>query len=182
MDLFCGLGNFSLPMAQLAKQVHGYELSEEMVGRAANNACINNLDNLSFYAIDLAAIEGDTWLKREEYDAVLLDPPRSGAAEVMPTLLRLKPKRILYISCHWATMLRDVKLLSSSYIMKKSITMDMFPQTYHLETMVLLELKEDGKAGVTDNYLSTFEANIERMMGEPQGVAQPEEQLKLFEV
>ena len=142
LDLFCGLGNFTLPMALHAHSVHGYELSDEMVTRARHNANLNQLDNVTFYATDLDAIDHDKWLHHSHYDVVLIDPPRSGAKAVIPTLLRIQPKTIIYISCHWPSMLRDLELLSPVYKVEKLCCMDMFPQTYHIETMVKL-VKQD---------------------------------------
>lgn len=141
LDLFCGLGNFSLPLAQSARWVDGYELSEEMVIRAKGNARKNNLTNVDFFATDLSAIQGNKWLKRSKYDLVVIDPPRCGAKEVMSTFKKILPSRIIYISCHWATMIRDCQLLADQYKVSKLVVMDMFPQTYHIEVMVLLEVK-----------------------------------------
>ncbi|MBF13312.1 MAG: 23S rRNA (uracil(1939)-C(5))-methyltransferase RlmD [Legionellales bacterium] len=142
LDLFCGLGNFTLPLAQQARWVDGYELSEEMVVRASSNAKKNNVSNVDFFATDLSAIQTGQWLMGHHYDLVVLDPPRCGAKEVVESIKsHIRPRRIVYISCHWPTMVRDCDLLADHYTVVKLVTMDMFPQTYHIEVMALLELR-----------------------------------------
>jgi len=137
LDLFCGVGNFSLPLAQHAKQVVGVEVQTSMVDSAQTNATANGLDNLSFIAADLTqpATKNLTSLGVTK---VLLDPPRAGAFEFLPTLVKLKPKHILYVSCDAATMARDAQyLLENRYKVQRGSMMDLFPQTAHLESMLL---------------------------------------------
>lgn len=138
LDLFCGVGNFSLPLAKRAKQVVGVEVQPSMVAAGQANAKNNQLENLSFIAADLTqpAPKSITSLGVTK---VLLDPPRAGAFEFLPTLVKLKPKQILYVSCDAATIARDCEyLVEKGYKVQKAGMMDMFPQTAHLETMVLL--------------------------------------------
>ena len=140
LDLFCGVGNFSLPLAQHAKQVVGVEVQTTMVESAQANAAANGLENLSFIAADLTqpASKNITSLGVTK---VLLDPPRAGAYEFLPILVKLKPKHILYVSCDAATLARDAQyLIEKRYKVLRGGMMDMFPQTPHLESMLLFSL------------------------------------------
>lgn len=140
LDLFCGLGNFTLPMATQAKKVIGVEVVETMVESAKNNALNNNLNNTVFHQADLSqSITGKTWT-REKLSAIVLDPPRDGAIQVIKQMGELDTNRILYISCNPATLARDAELLTKQgYQIIKAGIIDMFPQTSHIETMVLFE-------------------------------------------
>lgn len=140
LDLFCGLGNFTLPMATKAKYVVGVEGVDEMVERGKQNAKHNNLDNVDFYQADLAAdLTGKEWLDKH-YNKVLIDPARSGAIEVIPNIVRLDPKRIVYVSCNPATLARDTgELVKSGYKLTKAGVMDMFPHTTHVESIAVFE-------------------------------------------
>ena len=136
LDLFCGLGNFTLPMARKAATVIGVEASIEMVGRARENALSNQVNNAEFCVDDLyKPLQGSLWLSKG-YNKVLLDPPRSGAREIIPTLLALHPEKILYVSCNPATLARDTfDLMSGGYKLKSAGVMDMFPHTTHVESI-----------------------------------------------
>ncbi|MEP2653971.1 MAG: 23S rRNA (uracil(1939)-C(5))-methyltransferase RlmD [Paraglaciecola sp.] len=137
LDLFCGVGNFSLPLANRAKQVVGVEVQASMVAAGTNNAKANGLDNLSFIAADLTQATNKD-IGSLGVTKVLLDPPRAGAIEFLPSIVKLKPKSILYVSCDAATLARDAEyLLDKGYRVKCGAMMDMFPQTAHLETMLL---------------------------------------------
>lgn len=140
LDLFCGLGNFTLPMATQAKKVIGVEAVETMVESAKNNAIHNNLNNIEFYQADLSQpITGKTWTS-EKLSTIVLDPPREGAIHVIKQMGKLNTNRILYISCNPATLARDAELLTKQgFQIKKAGIIDMFPQTSHIETMVLFE-------------------------------------------
>ena len=140
LDLYCGLGNFSLAMARRAARVTGVEGSEAMVDRASANAERAGLANLRFMAADLSEAGALDALARDAYDRVLLDPPRSGAAEVLDVVARFRPGRIVYVSCHPGTLARDVRRLCGDhgYRLEAAGAMDMFPQTAHVEAMALL--------------------------------------------
>lgn len=139
LDLFCGIGNFTLPIAQKVKQVIGIEALDSMVQRAKENAAASGLQNCEFVAADLEKIS----LQRlkslcGKLDAVLLDPPRDGAKTSISLLAQLSPKRVVYVSCNPATLARDAKqLLASGYKLDSLGVLDMFPQTSHIESMAL---------------------------------------------
>ena len=139
LDLFCGLGNFTLPLAKRGAKVTGVEGDEGLVSRARANAETNGIENADFYTANLYAdVEDFPWMK-ESYDAVLLDPPRSGAAEMVPLIVKLGAKRILYVSCYPGTLARDAGMLTQDhgYRLVKAGVMDMFPHTAHVESMAL---------------------------------------------
>lgn len=137
LDLFCGVGNFSLPMARQGAVVTGVEGSTEMVERARQNAQLNNLENVHFYPGDLSKPVESDWLS-DTYQAALLDPPRDGAAELVAVLARKRLSRILYVSCNPATLARDAGILAQAgYRLVQAGIMDMFPQTAHVEAMAL---------------------------------------------
>lgn len=142
LDLFCGLGNFSLPLAQRCAHVVGVEGAASLVERARQNARANGIDNAEFHAADLAAEDVDQlpWL-RQPFDGILLDPPRSGAAEVLPALAALGAPRIVYVSCNPATLARDAGTLvhEYGYHLRQAGVMDMFPHTGHVESIALFE-------------------------------------------
>ena len=146
LDLFCGLGNFTLPIARSAKVVVGVEGSSEMVERGRENASSNGLVNVEFHAADLTRpAEEHTFLKTP-FTKVLLDPPRSGAQEVLAALVALKPQRIVYVSCNPATLARDAGLLNElGYALVSAGAMDMFPHTSHVEAMALFMPRRSSK-------------------------------------
>ena len=139
LDLYCGLGNFSLPLARYASQVLGVEGEGGLVARAAGNARLNGIDNVSFVAGDLSQPEWS--FMREAWDLVVLDPPRSGAQTVVSQMARMAPRRIAYVSCHPATLARDTKELveTQGYRLIAAGIADMFPHTHHVEAMALFE-------------------------------------------
>ncbi len=140
LDLFCGLGNFTLPIAQLAAQVVGVEGSVEMANRATENAKKNNITNVQFYAANLTEELSTAIWQQQTYDKILLDPPRTGALEIIKQLPALKAKRIVYISCNPATLARDAgELVAQGYQLIKAGLMDMFPHTHHIEAIALFE-------------------------------------------
>jgi len=141
LDLFCGAGNFSLPMAKVAAKVVGVEVQPQMVINGELNASINGLDNLTFIGADLTQTVRHDELKKG-FTKALLDPPRAGAFEFLPSLLKLKINTILYVSCDAATLARDAEfLVAHGYQVKRVSMMEMFPQTAHVETMMLLQKK-----------------------------------------
>jgi 23S rRNA (uracil1939-C5)-methyltransferase len=141
LDLFCGLGNFSLPLARRAGSVLGVELDEAMVRAAEQNAAANGLDNASFRAADLQQpVENLSWL-RERFDAVLIDPPRSGALDVLPVIAASGARRVVYVSCDPATLARDAGELVSThgFRLRQAGVADMFPHTAHVESLAVFE-------------------------------------------
>jgi len=139
LDLFCGIGNFSLPLARRSGTVLGIEGEKSLVARAADNAKKNGLDNVDFRVADLSKIDGsESWVKAG-WDCVLLDPARSGAAELVEQMRLLNPKRIVYISCHPGTLARDAGKLSheQGYRLETAGIIDMFPHTAHVESIAV---------------------------------------------
>ena len=139
LDLFCGLGNFSLALAQHAKCIVGVEGVQGMVDKAIQNAHINGLDNCQFYQTDLNSDWlTESWAKEHKFDKVLLDPARAGAEQAVLQVAELAIPSVLYVSCDPATLARDSAILiSKGYKLEKISLMDMFSQTKHVETMVL---------------------------------------------
>ena len=141
LDLFCGLGNFTLPLARFAREVVGVEGDAGLVLRARENALHNTLPNAHFHAADLAQdLRGQPWM-REGFDKVLLDPPRSGADEVLKQLPLKGLKRIVYVSCHPGSLARDAAYLVNErgWKLRAAGVMDMFPHTAHVESIALFE-------------------------------------------
>ncbi len=140
LDLFCGLGNFTLALARRAREVVGVEGDGGLVEWAKRNATRNGVANAVFYAANLAGdLTGQPWTQGG-YDKILLDPPRSGALELMPWMATLGARRIVYVSCHPATLARDVGELvhRSGYRLESAGVLDMFPHTAHVESMAVL--------------------------------------------
>ncbi|MGH8222680.1 MAG: methyltransferase domain-containing protein, partial [Woeseiaceae bacterium] len=140
LDLFCGLGNFSLPLARRVATVTGIEGDAALVARAAANAGRNGIGNACFHVADLAAELQAAWADCP-YDLVLLDPPRAGAREVLPAAVKSRPRRIVYVSCHAGTLARDAGILVDrhGYRLSAAGIMDMFPHTSHVESIALFE-------------------------------------------
>ncbi len=141
LELFCGLGNFSLPLARQAGRVHGVEGDAALVARARANAARNALDNVEFEAADLTAESLAGAFMEPAFDKLLLDPPRSGALEVLSRLDLERIGRIVYVSCNPATLARDAGLLvrERGYHLRQAGVMDMFPHTAHVESIALFE-------------------------------------------
>ncbi|MEX1196971.1 MAG: 23S rRNA (uracil(1939)-C(5))-methyltransferase RlmD [Pseudohongiellaceae bacterium] len=136
LDLFCGLGNFTLAAARHCAAVHGVEGSSEMVQRGYENASLNDIDNVTFQAADLTGDVREQDWTRSTWDRVLLDPPRSGAAELISLIGELKPEKVVYISCNPVTLARDAALLvAQGYYLEQTGIMDMFPHTAHVESI-----------------------------------------------
>ena len=147
LDLFCGLGNFSLPLARIIGmqgKVVAVEGSAEMVKRGTENALKNGIANVKFYSQDLTQdFSQHSWAK-QDFDALLIDPPRSGAEEVMQYIPKFGAKRIVYVSCNPATLARDAGILTQyGYQLKKAGVMDMFTHTGHVESIALFEKKQE---------------------------------------
>lgn len=148
-DLFCGLGNFSLPMARLAKEVVGIEGSDILTRRAQENAILNGLeDKTKFACSNLFEMTVENWVGLGQFDRILIDPPRDGAAAVCQAIADLdekqvqyKPKRIVYVSCNPSTLARDAGILVSEggYRLKMAGAINMFPHTSHVESMAVFD-------------------------------------------
>ncbi len=138
LDLFCGLGNFSLPLAKQVKQVVGVEGVAEMVEKATNNASLNQINNAQFYHANLEQdFDGQTW-SAGKFDKILLDPARAGASGIIDQVSALGAGRVVYVSCNPATLARDSQsLIEQGYQLTKLGMLDMFPHTSHLESMAL---------------------------------------------
>ena len=140
LDLFSGLGNFSLPLAKLTKEVVAVEGVSAMVKRSQANAALNAIDNLTSIKSDLSNVDTETVWLNSQYDLILLDPPRSGAADLIPHLQNLGARAILYIACDPMSLVRDSKTLSEiGFSMTRFTVADMFPQTHHVESIALFE-------------------------------------------
>jgi 23S rRNA (uracil1939-C5)-methyltransferase len=140
LDLYCGNGNFSLPLAASVASITGIEEYEDSIAAACDNSWHNGIKNAEFICCD--AVDGVKQLVADgrNFDVVILDPPRSGAADVLADIARLKPEKIIYVSCDPSTLARDCGMLSASgYGVMSSVPVDMFPQTYHLESVTLLK-------------------------------------------
>lgn len=140
LDLYCGLGNFSLPLARSGAHVVGVEGDAGLVARARANAALNGIDNAEFICGDLAqpSVSDAAWARRA-YHKVLLDPPRAGAQEVLPSVARCGAKVVLYISCHPGSLARDAGILvhEHGFTLRAAGVMDMFPHTAHVESAAL---------------------------------------------
>jgi 23S rRNA (uracil1939-C5)-methyltransferase len=138
LDLFCGLGNFTLPIARRCSEVTGVEGDAPMVSRAKHNALVQAIDNSDYFVADLSQPDPDTGWMRQQYDKILLDPPRLGAAEIAQSIARFGAKNIVYISCQPASLVRDSKIIcDNGYRLTHLGIMDMFPQTAHVESMAV---------------------------------------------
>jgi 23S rRNA (uracil1939-C5)-methyltransferase len=143
LDLFCGLGNFTLPMARHAGAVIGVEGDAGLVSRARDNAALNGLQNTTFHSANLAEKNAVAAWADTACNKVLLDPPRSGAAEVLDVLANMQPQRIVYVSCHPGSLARDAATLvhEKGYRLLSAGVMDMFPHTAHVESIALFEAR-----------------------------------------
>lgn len=148
LDLFCGMGNFTLPLAKRAAQVVGVEGVPALVAKGQENAALNALHNVTFFHENLEEdVTRQAWAKHG-FDKVLLDPARAGAAGVMLHIIKLAPRRVVYVSCNPATLARDSDvLLQAGYTIQRLAMLDMFPHTGHLESMVLFEHKNHSNRG-----------------------------------
>lgn len=141
LDLFCGLGNFTLPMARLATSVTGVEGEAALVARARTNAQLNGLTNAGFVQADLFAVEqGAEWARRR-YARILLDPPRAGAREIIARIPAFHARRIVYVSCHPGTLARDARILveEQGWRLSRAGVLDMFPHTSHVESIAVFD-------------------------------------------
>lgn len=142
LDLYCGLGNFTLPLARRAAAVVGVEGEAGLIERARANARGNGITNAEFHVGDLSVAPDKTlsWM-RGRYDAVLLDPPRVGAREVLSAVAHIAPRRVVYISCHTGSLARDLGVLvhEFGFGLRAAGVLDMFPHTTHVESIAVLD-------------------------------------------
>ena len=141
LDLFCGLGNFTLPLALRAGSVMGVEGDPALVARARANAARNGISNAQFAADNLFAPAGFAAWAGSSYDLVLLDPPRAGALEIVERMAQWRPRRVVYISCHPGSLARDAGILvqNQGFELTRAGVMDMFPHTTHVESIAVFE-------------------------------------------
>lgn len=150
-DLFCGIGNFTLPLARKGRQVVGIEGSDALTERALQNAVVNRLDKkTSFQCRNLFEITAEDFVALGKFDRMLVDPPREGAMALAEALANLseaqqayKPKRIVYVSCNPSTLARDAEILvhRAGYVLKQAGVVNMFPHTAHVESIACFDLE-----------------------------------------
>jgi len=142
LELFCGLGNFTLPIAKQVATVTAVEGETSLIARAKQNAEKNHIHNVSYHVANLMGdVAALTWWNAQTYDCVFMDPPRSGAEEVLPLIAKKQIPRIVYVSCNPATLARDAGILVNEYGYKllNAGVMDMFPHTAHVESIAVFE-------------------------------------------
>lgn len=138
-DSYCGTGTIGIIASKNAEKVIGVELNKSAVNDAVSNAKINDVDNIDFYCDDAGKFLVEKAKQNEKIDVLFMDPPRAGSdRKFLNSVLKIMPKRIVYISCNPKTLARDLKQLSKSYKVEKIQPVDMFPFTNHVETVVLL--------------------------------------------
>ena len=141
LDLFSGLGNFTLPLARRTARVVGIEGDAALVDKAGANAARNGVGNAAFFRENLfEPTQFGSWAT-ERYDLVLLDPPRAGASALLPRMAHWRPRRVVYISCHPGSLARDAENLvyTLGFKLTSAGVMDMFPQTTHVESIAVFE-------------------------------------------
>ena len=141
LDLYCGIGNFSLPLARQCREVLGVEGDGMLVKAAADNAVLNDLQNVTFRTADLSKVDGSEAWFRGGWDKLLLDPARNGAAEIMQLMPDIGARRIVYVSCHPGTLARDAGSLvnEQGYRLEAAGIIDMFPHTAHAESIAVFD-------------------------------------------
>lgn len=143
LDLYCGIGTIGIFASKYVKKVYGIEIVEQAIEDAKENAKINNIDNIEFYCGDVEEILEGIMVKEQIFpNVVFVDPPRKGLDQrTIYNILNVKPKKLIYISCSPATLIRDLKVLRQSYEVKEIQPVDMFPYTSHVECCSVLYLK-----------------------------------------
>ena len=144
LDAYCGIGTITLSVAKYVKKVYGVEIVDAAIADAKNNANLNNINNVEFTCADAGKYMIELVNDNQHLDVVFVDPPRKGcSSEFLDYLVAAAPKKIVYISCDVSTQARDIKFLQEfSYTADICQPVDMFPQTTHVETVVLMSRKE----------------------------------------
>lgn len=144
-DLYTGTGTIALFLASEVKKVIGVEFVPEAIEDARINASINNINNAIFFAGDMKDVISESFIEQNgSPDVIILDPPRAGVhQDVIDVIVKVKPPKIVYVSCNPATQARDISIMKDLYVLSKIQPVDMFPHTHHLENVVLLELKNE---------------------------------------
>ena len=142
-DLYCGIGTIGIFTSKYVKMVYGIEIVEEAVEDAKENAKINNIENIKFIAGDVEKVLNELLnTKKIKPDVVFVDPPRKGLDKIsIANLLKVKPEKLIYISCNPSSLVRDLKDLEEKYEIKSITPVDLFPFTSHVECVCVLELK-----------------------------------------
>lgn len=145
-DLYCGTGSITLPMAKKCSEIYGIELVESSINDAKKNAVFNEIDNVKFICEDLHSVKiPDVLNQLPKPDVLVVDPPRAGLHKnLIAHIIEIKPERIIYVSCNPATQARDFEILKELYHIVEVQPFDMFPQTYHIESIAKLILKDNG--------------------------------------
>jgi 23S rRNA (uracil1939-C5)-methyltransferase len=144
LDLYCGAGLFTLPLAKNFEDVTGVEENPESISFAKKNAAQNGLENVKFFSEDVGNWLKENFSKLRDVDLLVLDPPRIGVEkDVIRSIIEAKPKKIVYVSCDPATLARDLRALFEEYELLEIEAFDMFPQTHHVETVAKLKLKNE---------------------------------------
>jgi len=141
LDLFCGLGNFALPLARRSALITGVESDTSLIERARFNVQHNGIDNSEFHVANLADKGLQASFLQQDYQKILIDPPRTGAEEIINNLKLNNVQRIVYVSCNPATLARDSGILvkEKGFHLQQAGVMDMFPHTTHVESIALFE-------------------------------------------
>ncbi len=138
LDLYCGVGTIGIYLSKYCKEVLGIEINKSSIENANINKKLNNVENISFIEADVSKVLS----MKYKADIIIVDPPRSGLDKnTIETLIKINPKKIVYVSCDPITLSRDINLLKNNYILKDIKLYDMFPETYHIETICMLEVK-----------------------------------------
>ena len=165
-DLYCGIGTISLFLAQRAKFVRGVEIVPQAIDNARENAKINGIENVEFFVGKAEEVLPREYDKNGIYaDVIVVDPPRKGCDEaLLNTILKMKPERVVYVSCDSATLARDLKILcAEEYELKRVSTTDMFPQSTHVETVVLLSQHRDKSTCLDERGSRQIEMQASRL-------------------
>jgi 23S rRNA (uracil1939-C5)-methyltransferase len=140
LDLYCGYGNFSLPVAKLGSEVLGIDVQNTAIRSAQRNAMQNGMHNCRFEKNQVPVAVNSLLAAGRSFETIILDPPRQGASEIVSLLPKLGPDQIIYVSCNPSTLARDLaSLIPAGYQISRLVPVDMFPQTHHLESATLLK-------------------------------------------